>query len=143
MPEEETNNSNCECEVCSTNLEEDAGIESTHQYEIVCSDCHNDMVCCDGCGETFPSDNAPYSTCSGEPVCEPCSNGNNFQSCVACSELINTDHGDYYYDHHYDEYCCSDQAGDQELSWSCSRCDCTMYFTDAGTDYADTVSYTL
>ena len=137
MPEEETNNSNCQCEVCSTDLEQDAVIESTHQYEIVCSDCHNDMVCCDGCGETFPSDNAPYSTCNGEPVCEPCSNCNNFQSCNYCGEYINTDHGDYYYDNNYDEYCCSDHAGDQELSWSCSRCDCTMYFSDAGSDYAD------
>ena len=137
MPEEETNNSNCQCEVCSCELEEDAVIESTHQYEIVCSDCESSMVSCDGCNELFTNDDAPYSTCSGHPVCEPCSNSGNFQSCVACHELINTDHGDYYYDSNYDEYCCSDQAGDQELSWSCSRCDCTMYFTDAGTDYAE------
>ena len=115
MPEEETNNSNCECEVCSCELEEDAVIESTHQYEIVCSDCHNDMVCCDGCGETFPSDNAPYSTCNGEPVCEPCSNSaTTFRAVLPVTNYINTNHGDYYYDSNYDEYCCSDQAGDQE-----------------------------
>ena len=135
MPEEETNNA-VKCEICSSDLEEDAHISSTHQYEIVCSSCESDLVSCDGCSELFQSDDAPYSTCCGEPVCPTCNNGGDFASCECCGDLINLTNGDYMYDDNYDQYCCTDNAGDTQLDWSCSRCDATMYFSDLGTDHA-------
>jgi hypothetical protein len=122
------------CDKCREVITDDE-VLSTDDYESLCQSCYDNFIECACCSEVY--ENAYVSTCDGDPICRDCYNGGDVGHCTSCDAHIVLSHGDYYYDDHSGEYCCSSAADSTYLDWSCESCGCDMTFEEAGTDHAE------
>ena len=121
-----------ECEVCGAE-ENSENIESTANYECVCSSCRNELWCCDDCCGEFTAGDDKYPSPGGD-ICHDCRHGGDYSDCDSCGDIIDIRNGDYYNDDEYSGEIVCHNCNDATCT-CCENCGADIYFYEVGTDH--------
>ena len=121
-----------ECEVCGAE-ENSENIESTANYECVCTSCRNDLWECYDCSDEQTADEDRHPVPGGD-VCHDCRHGGDYSDCDSCMDIIDVRNGDYFSDSEYSGEMVCHNCGDSHMM-DCEHCGCEIYYYEVGTDH--------
>ena len=128
MPEEEEQ---CKCPNCSEAVEADEVMHSTSTHGDVCSDCYDEVWCCDNCSDEYIGYNQSTTDIHGDAVCQSCID-DEYHICESSDEYFNFNREEYY--SYGGTIVHSDYASDYEAD-SCCNCGCSIYMNEVYADY--------
>jgi len=121
-----------ECEICGAEENSD-NIESTANYECVCTSCRNSLWECYDCSDEFTASDDKHPVPGGD-VCHDCRHGGDYSDCDSCGEIIDMRNGDYYNDSEYSGEIVCHNCNDSTCC-CCEQCGADIYFYEIGTDH--------